>query len=98
MNNRKEQYTEVMSSAAELADYFFDQEGGDFTLAIVCEILDDLLKGKELPAACAVLKAACRVSDIKFPLEGDTYVGYLGFYLEQSVDLLIAALETRLET
>ena len=43
MKNRKEQYDEVVNSAAELADYFFVQEGGDYTLAIVCEILEALL-------------------------------------------------------
>ena len=64
MKNRKEHYAEVVDSAAELADYFFDQEGGDYTLAIVCEILEALLEDGELPAAYVVIETACRMGDV----------------------------------
>ena len=98
MKNRKEQYTEVVNSAAELVDYFFDQEGGDYTLAIVCEILEALLEDGELPAAYAVIETACRAGDINFPLEGDTDFGYISFHLERFAELLRETLEIRWAT
>lgn len=97
MKNRKEQYTEVVNSAAELADYFFDQEGGDYTLAIVCEILEALLEDGELTAAYVVLETVCRGGDIDFPMEGDTDFGYIGFHLERFAELLSETLKTKLE-
>ena len=69
MKNRKEQYAEVVNSAAELADYFSDQEGGDYTLAIVCEILEALLEDGELPAAYVVIETACRLGDVDYDAE-----------------------------
>ena len=98
MKNRKEQYTEVVNSAAELADYFFDQEGGDYILAIVCEILEALLQDGELPAAYVVIETACRVCDVTFPLEGDTDFGYISFHLDRFAELLREALETQWAT
>ena len=98
MKNRKEQYTEVVNSAAELADYFFDQEGGDYTLAIVCEILEELLEDGELPAAYVVIETACRAGDVTFPLKGDNDFGYISFYLDRFTELLHEALETRWAT
>ena len=98
MKNRKEQYAEVVDSAAELADYFFDQEGGDYILTIVCEILEALLEDGELPAAYVVIETACRMGDVDFPLEGDTDFGYIRFHLEKFAELLCEALETQLET
>ena len=98
MKNRKEQYAEVVDSAAELEDYFFDQEGGDYTLAIVCEILEALLEDGELPAAYVVIETACRAGDVDFPLEGDTDFGYISFHLERFAELLREALETRWAT
>ena len=94
MKNRKEQYTEVVNSVAELADYFFDQEGGDYTLAIVCEILEVLLEDGELPAAYVVIETAYRAGDVDFPLEGDTDFGHISFHLERFAELLREALET----
>ena len=98
MKNIKEQYIEMVNSAAELADYFFDQEGGDYTLAIVCEILEELLEDGELPAAYVVTETACRAGDVDFPLEGDTDFGSISFYLERFAELLSEALETRWAT
>lgn len=98
MKNIKEQYIEMVNSAAELADYFFDQEGGDYTLAIVCELLAALLQNGELPATYVVIETACRAGGIDFPLEGDIDFGYISFYLERFVELLREALETRWAT
>lgn len=36
MKNKKEQYAEVVDSAAELADYFFDQERISFYALLIC--------------------------------------------------------------
>ncbi len=98
VKNRKEQYTEVVNSATELADYFFDQEGGDYTLAIVCEILEAFLQDGELPAVYVVIETACRAGDVGFPLEGDTDFGYISFHLERFAELLSEAMETRWAT
>ena len=98
MKNRKEQYAEVVDSAAELADYFFDQEGGDYTLAIVCEILEVLLEDGELPAAYVVIETACRAGDVTFPLDGDIGVEHISFHFERFAELLREALETRWAT
>lgn len=81
MKNRKEQYTEVVNSAAELADCFFDREGGGYTLTIVCEILEALLQDRELPAACVVIETACRAG------------GYISFQLDRFAELLREVLE-----
>ena len=71
MNDLAEQYSKMVECATDLADFFLDQEGGAFVLAVVCEILQALLQAGELSAASLVAETICQVNESESPLGSD---------------------------
>lgn len=59
MNDMAEQYSKMVECATDLADFFLDQEGGAFVLAVVCEILQALLRAGELPVVSLLVDIIC---------------------------------------
>ena len=88
MSDLAEQYTKIVECATELADFFLDQEGGAFALAVVCEILQVLLRAGELSAASLVIETVCRTSKIEPSLELNKELACYSFNIEQFVELL----------
>lgn len=97
MNDMAEQYSKIVECATELADFFLDHEGGTFALAVVCEILQVLLRAGELSAAILVIETVCRTSKIELPLEVNKDLTCYSFNMEQFVELLNEILETFFE-
>lgn len=88
MNDLAEQYSKMVECATELADFLLDQEGGTFALAVVCEILQVLLRSGELSATYLVLKLTCRAGEIVFDPGIYKACESYNFYIEQFVELL----------
>lgn len=51
-------YATMVSDAAEIAAFFFDLTGGKWTLALLCETLEELLSADNIPSAITVI---CRL-------------------------------------
>lgn len=94
MNDLAEQYSIMVESATELADFFLDQEGGIFVLSVVCEILQVMIRAGELTAASLVVEAIYRMSKIELSLEGLWNRNLQSFFIEQFVDILCEILTT----
>lgn len=97
MNDLAEQYSKTVECATELTDFFLDQEGGTFALAVVCEILQVLLQAGELSAAILVIENVCRTSKIELPLDVNKDLTCCSFNTEQFAESLIEILETFFE-
>lgn len=93
MNDVAEQYSKMVECATDLADFFLDQEGGAFALAVACEMLQVLLRAGELPAAYLAVEIICQVNEVEFPLGLVNDFDIESFYIEQFVDLLHEVLE-----
>ena len=93
MNDMAEQYSKMVECVTELADFFLDQEGGAFALAIVCEILQVLLRAGELSAVSLVIETVCRTSKIELPTEVNQDLACCSFNMELFVELLNETLE-----
>lgn len=96
MNDLPEQYSKMVECATELADSFLDQEGGAFVLAVVCEILQALLRAGEQPAASLVVDTICQISEIDSTLGTEIKLDKHSFDIDMFVDILNEALESRL--
>lgn len=94
MNDLAEQYSKMVECATDLADFFLDQEGGTFVLAVVCEILQALLRAGELSAASLVVETIYQMSEIELSLEGLWNRNCQSFFIEQFVDILCEILAT----
>ena len=88
MNDLAEQYSKMVECATELADFFLDQEGGTFTLTIVCEMLQILLRAGELSALGLIVETICEVSRIELPPEMVRNPNTQNFIVEQFAELL----------
>ena len=93
MNDMAEQYSKMVECVTELADFFLDQEGGAFALAIVCEILQVLLRAGELSAVSLVIETVCRTSKIELSTEVNQDLACCSFNMELFVELLNETLE-----
>lgn len=97
MNDLAEQYSIMVECATELADFFLDQEGGAFALAVACEMLQVLLRAEELPAASLVVDTICQISEIDLPRGTDKQLDKGSFDIKCFVELLIEVLKLRFE-
>jgi hypothetical protein len=97
VNDLPEQYSKMVECATELADYFLDQEGGAFALAVACEMLQVLLRAGELPAANLVVDTICQMSEIDLPRGTDKQLDKGSFDIKCFVELLIEVLKSRFE-
>lgn len=93
MNNLAEQYSKMVECATDLADFFLDQEGGAFVLAVVCEILQALLQAGELSAASLVLETICQVNESESPLGSDKDLVNSSLNIERFVTFLIEVID-----
>ena len=92
-----EQYSKMVECATELADFFLDQEGGAFALAVVCEILQVLLGAGQFSAACLAIKIIFHSTKVELPTTIAKCKNDIHFYyMEQLVELLSEILKTRL--
>lgn len=95
MNDMAEQYSKMVECATELADYFLDQEGGAFALAVACEMLQVLLQAGELPAASLIVDTICQIREVDSTLGTEIKLDKHSFDIDMFVDILIEALESR---
>lgn len=93
MNDLAEQYSKMVECATDLADFFLDQEGGAFVLAVVCEILQALLQAGELPAASLVVETICQVNESESPLGSDKDLVNSSLNIERFVTFLIEVID-----
>lgn len=93
MNNLAEQYSKMVECATDLADFFPDQEGGAFVLAVVCEILQALLQAGELSAASLVVETICQVNESESPLGSDKDLVNSSLNIERFVTFLIEVID-----
>lgn len=96
MNDLTKQYSKMVECATDLADFFLDQEGGAFTLAVVFEILQVLLQSGELSAASLVVETVCQVNESESPLESDKDLGNSSHNIERFITFLNEVINTGL--
>lgn len=64
MNDNLTQYEIILNQASEIADMFLDMDGGSFFLALICELLQELIVANNFAGATIIIGKLYEVSGV----------------------------------
>lgn len=91
MESTAKQYEVVVSNASEISQVLLDMEGGNYILALLGELVQELLDEGNTSGAASVVRKIYETAEVTFEqssLDGDSNVAWISLFSDALRDTL----------